>query len=76
MLLKPLGILQRVTKSQRVHISHKKNRNKKLNSKRFFAKKNAFSIFVVIKITVVLNECDCVANPSLLDFCNSIPNSG
>ena len=45
MLLKPLGILQRVTKSQRVHhISNKKTENKKLNFKRFFAKRCFFYI--------------------------------
>ena len=44
MLLKPLGILQRVTKSQKFyHISNKKT-NKKSNSKRFLAKKCFFYI--------------------------------
>ena len=38
--------------------------------------KDAFSIFVVIKITVDLNECECVANASPLGLYNSIPNSG
>ena len=30
-----------------------------------FCQKNAFSIFVVIKIAVALNECDCVCNANL-----------
>ena len=46
MLLNPLGILQRVTKIQRVHhISNRKTENEKLNFKRFFAKKCFFYIF-------------------------------
>ena len=53
MLLKPLCILQSVTNGQKVHdISNRKTENKKLNFKRLFDK-NAFSIFVVIKIIVV-----------------------
>ena len=53
MLLKPLGILQSVTKGQKVHhISNRKTGNKKLNFKRLFAK-NDFSSFAVIKIIVV-----------------------
>ena len=31
-----------------------------------FLTENSFSIFVVIKITAVLNDCDCVGNASLL----------
>ena len=60
MLLKPLGILQRVIKSQKVyHISNKKIKIKNQTLKGFLPK-NAFSIFAVIKVTFVLNECDCV----------------
>ena len=54
MLLKPLDILQRVSKGQKAYqISNKKKKQmKKLNFKRFFLPKNAFSVFVVIKITI------------------------
>ena len=59
MLLKPLDILQSVTKSQRVHhISNRKTEIKNSTSTGFLPK-NIFSIHVVIKITVVLNHCDC-----------------
>ena len=64
MLLKPLGILQSVTKSQRVHhISNRKTEIKNSTLKGLLLK-NIFSIYVVIKTTVVLNDCDCVANGS------------
>ena len=71
MLLKSLGILQRVTKSQRVdHIS-----NKILNFKSFFAKKYFLYICGYYNTRCFKWVWLCDQWKSLIDCCNSIPNS-